>query len=47
MEYAYEVSSSCLDQTKKLWPWMIHVSDWLIHFKVFFSEIAWPDVLIF
>ena len=47
MEYAYEVSSSCLDQTKKLSPRMIHVSDWLIPLKVFFSEIAWSDVLIF
>ena len=43
----YAVSSSCLDQTKKFLPWMIHVSDWLIHLIVFFSEIEWPERLIF
>ena len=36
-----------LIRQKTLSPWMIRVSDWLIHFKVFFSEIAWPDGLIF
>ena len=37
----------CPDQTKKISPWMILVSDWLIHKKIFSSETIWLNWTIF